>query len=148
MKLLTKDIAHRMPALLATDGKIGRGEPVDIVVKYFQPDGAYTWWLWEASVELDDGEEAPLKDVKDILDQVEAAAEGKGQWPKLDGRQIQDVRFFGLVDGQYREMGYVMLSELKKGRGKMGLPIERDIDFRGTYQDIVEDAPRAVVVNE
>ena len=35
-------------------------------------------------------------------------------------------RFFGLVDGQYKELGYFSLSEMKGVRGPMGLPIERD----------------------
>ena len=34
---------------------------------------------------------------------------------------------FGLVDGQYKELGYFSLSELKSVRGPLGLPIERDI---------------------
>ena len=34
--------------------------------------------------------------------------------------------FFGLVDGQERELGHFSLAELQKVRGPMGLPIERD----------------------
>ena len=37
-----------------------------------------------------------------------------------------DIQFFGLVEGQYTEWGYFWLSELKKVRGHLGLPIERD----------------------
>ena len=43
-----------------------------------------------------------------------------------DGQEI-DVQFFGLVDGQCKELGYVMLSELENVNGPMGLPIERDL---------------------
>ena len=43
-----------------------------------------------------------------------------------DGREI-DFQFFGLVDGQCKELGYVNLSELEVVRGPMGLPIERDL---------------------
>jgi len=43
-----------------------------------------------------------------------------------DGREI-DFQFFGLVEGQCKELGYVMLSELETVRGPMGLPIERDL---------------------
>ena len=38
-----------------------------------------------------------------------------------------DFHFFGLVDGQEKELGYVALSELESVRGPMGLPIERDL---------------------
>ena len=34
--------------------------------------------------------------------------------------------FFGYVDGHYRELGYFSLSELRRVRGKLGLPVERD----------------------
>ena len=43
-----------------------------------------------------------------------------------DGREL-DFKFFGLVDGQCKELGYVMLTELESVRGPMGLPIERDL---------------------
>jgi hypothetical protein len=36
-------------------------------------------------------------------------------------------RFFGLVDGFEKELGYFSLSELLKLRGPMGLPVERDM---------------------
>ena len=35
-------------------------------------------------------------------------------------------RFFGLVDGLDRELGYFMLSDLESARGPLGLRIERD----------------------
>jgi len=35
--------------------------------------------------------------------------------------------FFGLVDGQFKELGYFSLRELEEVRGPMGLPIERDL---------------------
>ena len=38
-----------------------------------------------------------------------------------------DVQFFGLVDGLEVELGYFWLSELQKVRGKLGLPVERDL---------------------
>ena len=37
--------------------------------------------------------------------------------------------FFGLVDGFEVELGYFTLSELQRNRGKLGLPIERDLYF-------------------
>jgi hypothetical protein len=42
---------------------------------------------------------------------------------EFDGKDT----FFGLVDGNYKELGYFSLSELESVRGPMGLPIERDL---------------------
>lgn len=38
--------------------------------------------------------------------------------------------FYGLVDGDEKELGYFSLSELLSTRGKLGLPIERDRYFK------------------
>jgi hypothetical protein len=38
-----------------------------------------------------------------------------------------DVQLFGLVDGLEQELGYFWLSQLKEVRGKLGLPVERDL---------------------
>lgn len=37
--------------------------------------------------------------------------------------------FYGYVAGDFPELGYFSLSELKSNRGKLGLPIERDLYF-------------------
>lgn len=37
--------------------------------------------------------------------------------------------FFGLVDGQFKELGYFSLRELESTRGPLGLPIERDLHW-------------------
>ena len=44
----------------------------------------------------------------------------------------QEDTFFGLVDGQEKELGYFRLSELESARGPLGLPIERDRHFKPT----------------
>ena len=44
----------------------------------------------------------------------------------------KERQFFGLVDGQYRELGYFALDELESARGMLGLPIERDMYFKPT----------------
>lgn len=41
-----------------------------------------------------------------------------------------DDTFFGLVDGQAKELGYFLFSELKAARGPRGLPIEIDLYFK------------------
>ena len=38
-------------------------------------------------------------------------------------------QFYGLVDGDEKELGYFSLTELLSNRGKLGLPIERDRYF-------------------
>ena len=45
---------------------------------------------------------------------------------EFDGEDI----FYGLVDGDFPELGYFSLSELTAVRGKLGLPLERDLDFQ------------------
>lgn len=42
---------------------------------------------------------------------------------EFDGEDL----FFGLVDGLEKELGYFSLKELRKARGPLGLPIERDL---------------------
>lgn len=44
---------------------------------------------------------------------------------EFDGDDI----FFGFVDGDFPELGYFSLKELLNTRGKLGLPIERDLYF-------------------
>ncbi len=44
---------------------------------------------------------------------------------EFDGEDL----FWSLVAGDYSELGYFRLSELRSVRGKWGCPMERDIDF-------------------
>ncbi len=43
-----------------------------------------------------------------------------------------DDTFFGLVSGDFVELGYFSLAELTEVRGGLGLPIERDLHFKPT----------------
>lgn len=45
---------------------------------------------------------------------------------EFDGKDT----FYGLVDGFEEELGYFSLSELLSNKGKLGLPIERDLYFK------------------
>ncbi len=45
---------------------------------------------------------------------------------EFDGKDT----FFGLVDWFEKELGYFSLSELESIRGKLGLPVERDLYFK------------------
>ena len=42
----------------------------------------------------------------------------------------EDGTFFGLVDGQFKELGYFALGELETARGPLGMPIERDLHWQ------------------
>ena len=78
----------------------GKGGKAVAYLKLFTPDSGFTWWITEGS---------PIKD--------------------RDGNEI-DFHFFGLVQGQFKELGYVSLKELEEVRGPMGLPIERDLHWQ------------------
>ena len=68
----------------------------------------------------------------------------------LDESQNEvDYKFFGLVFGHERELGYVLLSELEEVRGPMGLPIERDLHFKPkTLAEIAPEMFKEVKNNE
>jgi hypothetical protein len=62
-----------------------------------------------------------------------------------------DVRLFGLCDLGMGcpELGYLMLSEIEDVRGKLGLPVERDLYFRvehrlSTYAKLARSAGMTV----
>ena len=75
----------------------GKGGKAVVFTKYFTPSSDWTWYATEGEPVTDDS-----------------------------GREV-DFRFFGLVDGHCKELGYFLLSELEEVRGPMGLPIERDL---------------------
>lgn len=78
----------------------GKGGKAVVYVKYFTPSSSWTWYATEGEPVLDESD-------KEV-----------------------DFRFFGLVDGHEKELGYFLLSELEEVRGPMGLPIERDLYFK------------------
>lgn len=77
----------------------GKGGEAVVHIKYFAPDFSWTWYVLEGSPVLDE-----------------------------EGCEV-DFEFFGLVDGFEKELGYFRLNELMSFRGKLGLPIERDLYF-------------------
>jgi len=106
MKLLTKEICRRLPALYSQDGK---GEDAIAQVKFFCPWSIGTWYASEASAHLPGGREVALVDVP-------------------EGAEVEII-FFGVAVLQERELGYFALSELQSVRGPGGLGIERDIHW-------------------
>ena len=81
-------------------GQESKGGKAVAYLRLFTPDSGFTWWITEGS---------PIKDESGI--------------------EI-DFHFFGLVEGQCKELGYVSLKELEEVRGPMGLPIERDLHWK------------------
>jgi hypothetical protein len=50
-----------------------------------------------------------------------------------------DYRFFGFVRGLEDEWGYFLLSQLTAARGRLGLPVERDLCFQpGRFTEVVK----------
>jgi DUF2958 family protein len=89
VKLLTQELRAALPKLYSQEDN---KDPM-VVAKFFQPWGAWTWFVIEGEAEDD------------------------------------DVRFFGMVHGFEKELGYFMLNELESLRGPGGLTIERDIHW-------------------
>lgn len=116
MKLLTKEIKKKLPPLYTHDGNY----QAPVVVKFFTPDSGWAWWATEAcAIVPNDGPDADIVPYKHM--QVLEAEKA--------GVEIEDVEFFGLVDGHDAEMGYFRLSELESVRGRFGLPVERDMHW-------------------
>jgi len=78
----------------------GKGGKAIVYAKYFTPSSSWTWFATEGESVLDES-----------------------------GKEV-DFKFFGLVEGHEKELGYFVLSELEEVRGPMGLPIERDLHFK------------------
>jgi hypothetical protein len=78
---------------------------VQAQVKFFTPDGSWTWYVSEGAPMDENGRIDTDKENVDFL-------------------------FFGLVNGWELEAGYFTLSELEETRGLLGLPIERDRYFQ------------------
>ena len=92
----------------------GKGGKAIAYLKYFTPSSSWTWYIVEGS---------PIED--------------------QTGVEV-DFRFFGLVDGLEKELGYVALSELESVRGPMGLPIERDLYWKPkTLEEIAPEVFRS-----
>ena len=103
MKLMTKDLRKKLPALYSQEEN---PDPM-VVCKFFTPDAGWTWYAIEGSPVDENG------------------------YYDTDKEKV-DYIFFGLVSGAEVELGYFSLSELKSIRGKLGLPVERDLYFEPT----------------
>lgn len=114
MQILTAENKAALPALYSQDGK----DPADvqIVVKFFDPTGSWTWYATEG----------------DKTGEVISEGAFKGE---------EDYKFFGFVKGFEGELGYFTLGELSTAKGKctgiQTLPIERDRNFKGTLASVM-----------
>lgn len=52
MKLMTKELYNKIPALYTNEGK--NPKDVKVVVKFFDPTGSWTWYATEGQQEGDD----------------------------------------------------------------------------------------------
>ena len=103
MKLLTKALRKKLPPLYAQDAK---GEAAIVYAKFFTPDANWEWYITEGG---------PIYAYKLMHDQP---------------TEEVDYHFFGLVVGQYTELGYFSLRELETVLGPLRLPIERDLHWK------------------
>jgi hypothetical protein len=98
MKLLTKTVAKTIPALYSTEHF-----PEDqkkCVVKFFNPTGAGTWYVFEGSASI-------------VTVSAEGTKEAEKPLSEVDLKDVADVRFFGYVTGlACNEWGYFTLNEL------------------------------------
>lgn len=136
MPLLTDEIREKMPALYATDGQ---KDAAVALVKYFTPNSFWTWYAIEAAAVIAvAGSElhVSLADALRLYD-LREIGERKG------AAKLLDVRFYGLVDGQYTELGYFSLAELSSQTGPHGVAIERDEYFEPTAVGKLMDDIRA-----
>jgi len=99
VKLLTKALRKQLPALYEQDSK---GDEAIVYAHFFMVDSNYHLYATEGG---------------DVYASDEDERAGKPY----------DYHFFGLVVGQCPELGYSSLIEMEGVRGKLGLPIERDL---------------------
>jgi hypothetical protein len=109
--LLDPTSRARLPKLYANEAL---GLDALAQVKFFTPSSNWTWYASEASAAMKDGTYKSLTEVDPA------------------NPEIEDVIFFGLVNGFELELGYFALSELQSVGGGLQLPIERDRHFRPT----------------
>ena len=126
MKLMTKEIAGKLAAADKALVESGMEDSSDeIIVKYFNPVGAATWYI-TSGTPLQASGEVMLKD---------------GLADYSNPNEADDWHLFGFADlglGQgCAELGYVMLSELESYKGPFGLGIERDLGYSGSLKEVM-----------
>ena len=111
MQLLTKELRRVIPPLYSQEHV---KDPL-CVVRFFMPDGAFTWYVIEGSTRERDGCGWGVNCYHRPLTEYDPARD--------------DVLFFGYVVGLEAELGYFTLAKLATTRSMFGLSVERDVDF-------------------
>lgn len=119
--LLDQASRERLPKLYSNED-IGLSALAQ--VKFFTPSSNWTWYASEASAAMTDGTYKALTEVDP------------------NDPNIEDVIFFGLVDGFELELGYFSLAELEGVGGGLQLPIERDRHFIPARLSDLQDTHR------
>lgn len=127
MMLITKAIAGKLVAAdknFVDHGGESDFENDEIIVKFFNPTGAQTWYITSAT---------PL--------------DSENGSPDYDNYEdAKDWHMFGFCDLGFAgcaELGYVLLSELKSIKGMFGLGIERDKFYSGSLNEVMEKYRKA-----
>lgn len=120
MKLLTKDNRESLPELYAQDGK---GDDAVVQVKFFHTGYDWRWYATEATAYVDVGEddylELPLSDIEESGNNRFVYLHNDKWYP------VEEIRFFGLVNGFAMELGTFSFNELLS----FGWMLERDRHF-------------------
>ena len=126
MMLITKEIAAKL--VKADQNLINGGdddERDEIIVKFFNPCGAATWYIVSAT---------PLD-----------AVNGEADYENFE--TAKDWHMFGFCDlglAGCAELGYVLLSELAAIKTRpFGLGIERDRHYTGSLKAVMDDYRKA-----
>ena len=112
-QLMTKELLRALPPTGSQEGM----EDPQVAIKYFSPFTGWTWYATEGSVILADGNEISGLEFVD------------GKFPDT---MLQDVIFFGYVEGVECEWGSFGLNELEgvtRMNGKLPV-VERDCHFK------------------
>jgi hypothetical protein len=109
MKLLTKAVEKSLPPLYSQE----KNPDPQVVVKFFNPCGAATWYI----------------------------TEGNWEGEPTNGNPGEDFTMFGLCDlGMgFPELGYVSLNEMKAVRLPFGLGIERDLHWTPQPLSVIKE---------
>ena len=109
MKMITKEIEKKFAKfpLYSQDGK---GDKAEVIAKFFNPYGAQSWYILEASDAMDNG----------------------------DRELFVYSTYCG--EGEYGYMMLSDLTETKVSVRGYKLPLERDLYFKGTLADAKKDA--------
>lgn len=117
--LLDTESRAKLPKLY-TNEQLGLDESL-AQVKFFDPRSNWTWYASEASAILRDGTQKTLAEI-DPHDP-----------------QVEQVIFFGLVNGFELEFGYFTLEELEAIGDDQSIGIERDLHFKPTSLKALQD---------